>query len=159
MGVPLYMDVHVPGAITRQLRRRGVDVLTAQEDGHDTVVDDDVLARAIELGRLLFTHDVRFRVLAEDWQRQGREFAGLAFGAQLGGTIGQYTWKTWSLSRRHRSHTSGATSCSFCRSSVAERELGKQQCQMRLNAFESCSLAASTNTAKQRVISQIPMNY
>lgn len=33
MGVTLYMDVHVPGSITRQLRRRGVDVLTAQEDG------------------------------------------------------------------------------------------------------------------------------
>jgi hypothetical protein len=84
------MDVHVPAAITRQLRRRGVDVLTAQEDGHDTVADEEVLARSTQLGRLLFTHDVRFRVLAEDWQRQGRDFAGLAFGAQLGGTIGQY---------------------------------------------------------------------
>ena len=27
------MDVHVPQAITHQLRRRGVQVLTAQEDG------------------------------------------------------------------------------------------------------------------------------
>ena len=33
--VPLYMDVHVPGAVTRALRLRGVDVLTAQEDGTD----------------------------------------------------------------------------------------------------------------------------
>ncbi|AFY30690.1 hypothetical protein Cal7507_0188 [Calothrix sp. PCC 7507] len=33
MSVPLYMDVHVPQAITDQLRRRGVDVLTAHEDG------------------------------------------------------------------------------------------------------------------------------
>ncbi len=32
MPVPLYMDVHVPQAITDQLRRRGVDVLTAIED-------------------------------------------------------------------------------------------------------------------------------
>ena len=31
--VALYMDVHVKEAITRGLRRRGVDVLTAQEDG------------------------------------------------------------------------------------------------------------------------------
>src|SRR3990170_5772261 len=90
MGVTLYMDVHVPGPITAQLRRRGVDVLTAQEDGHDAVPDEQVLARATALGRLLFTHDVRFRVRAEDWQRQGREFAGLVFGPQLGGTIGQY---------------------------------------------------------------------
>jgi hypothetical protein len=27
------MDVHVPWAITAELRLRGVDVLTAQEDG------------------------------------------------------------------------------------------------------------------------------
>ncbi len=32
MAVGLYMDVHVPQAITDQLRRRGVDVLTAIED-------------------------------------------------------------------------------------------------------------------------------
>ena len=42
MGVLLYMDVHVPGPITQQLRRRGVDVLTAQEDSHDTVADEQV---------------------------------------------------------------------------------------------------------------------
>ena len=90
MGVTLYMDVHVPGAITRQLRRRGIDVLTAQEDGNDAVPDEQVLARATVLGRILFTHDVRFRFQAEDWQRQGRAFAGLVFGPQLGGTIGQY---------------------------------------------------------------------
>jgi hypothetical protein len=29
----LYMDVHVPIAVTYGLRLRGVDVLTAQEDG------------------------------------------------------------------------------------------------------------------------------
>lgn len=90
MGVTLYMDVHVPGPITRQLRRRGVDALTAQEDGHDAASDEQVLARATELGRVVFTFDVRFRVLAEDCQRRGREFAGLLFGPQLGGTIGQY---------------------------------------------------------------------
>lgn len=33
MPVRLYMDVHIRGAVTRQLRLRGVDVLTAQEDG------------------------------------------------------------------------------------------------------------------------------
>jgi hypothetical protein len=90
MAATLYMDVHVPGPITRQLRRRGVDVLTAQEDGLDSTADEDVLARATELGRILFTQDVLFRVLAEGWQQKGREFAGLLFGPQLGGTIGQY---------------------------------------------------------------------
>jgi hypothetical protein len=90
MAVTLYMDVHVPGPITRQLLRRGVDVLTAQEDGHEAAPDQKVLVRATELGRIMFTQDVLFRVQAEDWQRQGREFAGLLFGPQLGATIGQY---------------------------------------------------------------------
>ena len=36
--VSLYMDVHVDKAITLGLRRRGVDVLTAEEDGSATTV-------------------------------------------------------------------------------------------------------------------------
>ena len=87
MAVRLYMDVHVPMAITDQLRRRGVDVLTAIEDGAATLEDDQLLARASELGRVLFTQDIRFKALAEDWQRQGRGFAGLIFGHQMRGTI------------------------------------------------------------------------
>jgi hypothetical protein len=90
MGVALYLDVHVPGPIAQQLRRRGVDVLTAQDDGRDTDSDERLLTRATELGRILFTQDVRFRALAEDWQRRRRPFSGLLFGPQLGGTIGQY---------------------------------------------------------------------
>ncbi len=43
MPVPLYMDVHVPWAITEQLRRRGVDVLTAIEDKADTLTDEKLL--------------------------------------------------------------------------------------------------------------------
>lgn len=90
MAVPLYMDVHVPQSITEQLRRRGVDVLTAQEDNSLTLPDDELLERSTELGRVLFTQDIRFRSLAEEWQRQGKTFTGLIFGHQLGGTIGQF---------------------------------------------------------------------
>ncbi len=90
MSVPLYMDVHVPQAITDQLRRRGVDVLTAIEDNSATLPDDELLERARMLGRVLFTQDILFKALAENWQRQGRAFAGLIFGHQLRGTIGQF---------------------------------------------------------------------
>ncbi len=48
------------------------------------------LRLASELGRVLFTQDIRFKALAEDWQRQGKEFGGLIFGHQLRGTIGQF---------------------------------------------------------------------
>ena len=87
---PLYLDVHVPAAIAAQLRTRGVDVLSAQDDGATELSDLALLARSTALGRLLFTQDIRFKALAETWQRDGRRFAGLVFGHQLHGSIGQY---------------------------------------------------------------------
>ena len=91
MAVPLYMDVHIAWAVTEQLRQRGVDVLTAIEDGHAATSDEDLLQRCYAVHqRLIFTHDIRFRVLAEQWQADGRPFAGLLFGAHLGGTIGRW---------------------------------------------------------------------
>lgn len=90
MAIALYMDVHIPQAITDQLRRRDVDVLTAFEDDTLELPDDQLLVRATQLNRVLFTQDIRFRVLAETWQSQGKQFHGLIFGHQLGGTIGQF---------------------------------------------------------------------
>jgi Domain of unknown function (DUF5615) len=90
MPVRLYMDVHVPQAITEQLRRRGVDIVTAIEDHADELDDDVLLVRVRSLGRVIFTQDIRFRAMAEEWQRQARPFAGLIFGAQLAGSIGQF---------------------------------------------------------------------
>ncbi len=85
MPVKLYMDVHVDGAITEQLRLRGVDVLTAQEDGCALLEDEDLLERAKALGRVMFTQDIRFWSMAGQWQAAGRLFAGLLFGHQRKG--------------------------------------------------------------------------
>ncbi len=90
MPVSFYMDVHVPLAITNQLRRRGIDVLTAIEDRRESLDDGELLKRSSELGRVLFTQDIRFEVLARTWQRDNRSFAGLIFGHQLGATLGNY---------------------------------------------------------------------
>jgi predicted nuclease of predicted toxin-antitoxin system len=57
MSVKLYMDHHVPRAITAGLRLRKVDVLTAFEDGANRIADSDLLKRAGELNRVLFTQD------------------------------------------------------------------------------------------------------
>ena len=65
-------------------------LVTARDDGHAEAPDDELLDRAHQLGRLVFTQDIRFKALAEAWQRLDRPFAGLAFGHQLRGTIGQY---------------------------------------------------------------------
>jgi hypothetical protein len=90
MAVALHLDVHVPQAIADQLPRLGVDVLTAIEDGCATIPDDQLLERASSLGRVMFTQDIPFRALAEDWQREGRPISGLLFGHQLGATIGRF---------------------------------------------------------------------
>ena len=89
MPVKFYMDVHVHAAVTEQLRRRDVDVFTAQEDGSARHADDELLTRSTALGRVLFTYDIRFKALAEDWQRQGKHFAGLVWGHPMRLTIGQ----------------------------------------------------------------------
>ena len=62
MGIALYMDVHIPRAITLGLRMRDVDVLTAQEDGADIVTDRNLLDRATQLDRIIFTFHCRGRV-------------------------------------------------------------------------------------------------
>ena len=60
------------------------------EDGRRRLTDDFVLERATEFDRVAFTFDVGFRAMAEQWQRDGRPFAGLIFGRELGATIGQF---------------------------------------------------------------------
>jgi predicted nuclease of predicted toxin-antitoxin system len=61
MSVALYMDEHVHRAITVGLRLRGMDVLTAQDDGQRNTPDNVLLDRAAELGRVLFSQDEDFR--------------------------------------------------------------------------------------------------
>lgn len=89
MSVALYMDHHVKAAITDGLRRRGVDVVTCLEDGTDRAKDEQVLERATELGRVVFTQDDDFLALADEWVGNGRDFAGVIYAHQLGITIGQ----------------------------------------------------------------------
>jgi len=61
MAVALYMDVHVHSSVTEQLRRRGIDVLTAQDDDSGDLDDEELLGRSAALGRVMFTFDIRFK--------------------------------------------------------------------------------------------------
>jgi Domain of unknown function (DUF5615) len=90
MPVNLYMDVHVPLTVTHQLRRRGIDVLTAIDDASGTLDDESLLVRATQLKRLIVTQDIRFQARAVLWQQQGRHFSGMAFAHQLSITIGRF---------------------------------------------------------------------
>jgi len=88
MPVSLYMDHHVPKAITTALRLRGVDVLTAHEDGADQLDDAHLLQRAHTLRRALFTQDDDLLEEAAKRQRAGKVFSGVIYAHQLRVTIG-----------------------------------------------------------------------
>jgi predicted nuclease of predicted toxin-antitoxin system len=89
MSLGLYMDVHVPLTITRGLRRRGVDVLTAQEDGTTRWADPELLDRAGTLGRILFSQDEDLVAEAVRRQRSDQPFATLVYARQLELSIGR----------------------------------------------------------------------
>jgi hypothetical protein len=88
MPVKLYADVHVPGPVILQLRLRAVDILAATEENTNELADDQLLQLATSLQRVMITQDIRFRALAENWQRTGRPFAGLVFGHQRSVSFG-----------------------------------------------------------------------
>ena len=55
--ISLYADENFPLKVVEELRRLGFDVLTAYEDGraNQAIPDEDVLTRALELGRAVLT--------------------------------------------------------------------------------------------------------
>jgi hypothetical protein len=67
-----------------------VDALTSQEDGTRTAIDETLLARSTELGRILVTQDEDFLQLAAAWQSAGRRFTGIAFAPQQGASVGRH---------------------------------------------------------------------
>lgn len=89
MAVAFYMDVHVQAAVVSGLRRRGVDVITAREDGAHEWDDASLLQRATQLDRILFTQDDDFLAIAAQWQHEGQEFSAVVYAHQLGPGIGQ----------------------------------------------------------------------
>jgi Domain of unknown function (DUF5615) len=89
VSIGLYMDVHVRSAVTNGLRQRGVDVLTAQEDGSSRLLDPPLLDRATELNRALFSQDDDLLKEASRRQAVGEQFAGVIYVHQERLTVGQ----------------------------------------------------------------------
>lgn len=89
MTLRLYMDHHVRAALTKGLRRRGIDCLTTEEDGAAQWEDSMLLDRAGAVDWVLFSQDVDLLIITTDRSRRGEEFAGLIYSPQLSVTIGQ----------------------------------------------------------------------
>jgi hypothetical protein len=89
MAIAFYMDHNVAAAITSGLRSHGVSVLTALEDAHARASDSDLLSRATELDRVLFSQDRDLLAEAAHRQARGSPFSGLIYAHQLRVSIGR----------------------------------------------------------------------
>jgi len=76
--IKLYTDEHVPRAVVRGLRERGVDTLTVSEAGMLGAGDEEHLTFALREGRVLFTLDDDFLRLHDS----GRQHAGIVYSPQ-----------------------------------------------------------------------------
>lgn len=88
--IRLYFDVHVPEPVINGVRGRGVDALTAQEDGRRRASDPALLQRSTLMGRALVTMDQDFVAEGSRHQREGIPFAGIIYAHQLHITIAQF---------------------------------------------------------------------
>jgi hypothetical protein len=79
LALPLYADECVDGRILAGLRRRGIDITTADEQGLLSADDVQHVARAAELGRCLVTSDRDFLVIASNLLSRELFFPGLFF--------------------------------------------------------------------------------
>ena len=89
MAHTLYMDHCADGAVVAGLRRLGVDLITAEEDGREETADPLVLDRATELKRIVFTEDKDFLREARRRQNLGIHFYGVIFVRQNRVPIGR----------------------------------------------------------------------
>jgi hypothetical protein len=86
--IRLFTDECVRGQILSGLRKRGVDLLTAVEDGQTGAADSAILDRATEFGRVLYTEDDDFLLVAAERQNAGIHFSGVIYAHPLTVCIG-----------------------------------------------------------------------
>lgn len=94
-----YLDENVPVRIADQLRTRNIDVVTVRDLELLGDADENHLACATEMGRVLCTYDFDFVELAS----RGIEHAGIVIGQMDAHYIGE--WVRW-LELMHAVYTS-----------------------------------------------------
>jgi predicted nuclease of predicted toxin-antitoxin system len=84
-AIRFHLDEHVPTAIADGLRRLGVDVTTTPDAGLIGATDPTQIAYAVATGRMIFSQDDDFLVLAAS----GVEHPGIAYCRQNTRSIGE----------------------------------------------------------------------
>ncbi len=79
----LYLDEDVSALVATLLRVRGYNVTTVHDEGMLSRDDSDQLARAIALGRCIFTHNrVHFEELHRGCIERGQKHFGIIIGSR-----------------------------------------------------------------------------
>ena len=73
---PLVADMDIAVPVVHFLRRQGVDVLSAREEGWGDLTDSQILARAHAMTRFVLTHDADFGTLAV---HRGEAITGIVY--------------------------------------------------------------------------------
>lgn len=81
-NLKFYTDEHVDLRIVKQLRGRGVDIISAGEVGMLNAQDVDHLNYATHEERVVLTCDQDFPRLNDAWLAAGKAHAGIAFMTQ-----------------------------------------------------------------------------
>jgi hypothetical protein len=89
MPLRLFIDVHVPYPITKGLRLHSINSVTAQEDGRGQASDEDLLLRAAQPGRPMFSQDADQLRIAADFQSRAVQFSGLIYAHQASRGYGE----------------------------------------------------------------------
>ena len=93
--IAFYTDENVDQRIIHGLRRRGVDILTAQEAGLlGTLPDVEHLELAVACCRTLLTADTDLLEIADQWNTQQRSHQGVVFYHQRWTTVGHVVRET-----------------------------------------------------------------
>lgn len=83
-----YFDHNMLGPLVHGLRQRGVDVLTAHEDGTSRLDDRTLFDRATHLGRIFVTQDRDLLRIVDELLTEGRSFTGLIYCRAAGVSTG-----------------------------------------------------------------------
>lgn len=86
VAIKLYLDENLSPKIAEQLQRRSIDAITVRDLDQLGDTDENHLARATELGRILVTADTDFLIMASE----GIEHTGIIFGVQENLSIGDW---------------------------------------------------------------------
>ena len=69
----IYADENIEEAIIQGLRRRGIDVVSARDEGFIGKDDEFHLRHAKRIGAIVMTHDTDFLALAHRWRLANRD--------------------------------------------------------------------------------------